>query len=126
MSTVNRNGGLGGLWPKPVKRENGAPAKNDNQVAKKAGDTAQFSFGTNRLSEFAGDFAQAVSKPTGPAANLVRESKSLGDLIDKALAHSLGRPVNLGKHKDSLVKYVESSLQQHGYPTFDDLKNKLG
>lgn len=126
MSTVNRNGGLGGLWPKPVKRDNGAPGKGDAPTAKKAADTANFSFGTNRLSEFAGDFAKAAGKPNGPAASLVRESKSLGDLIDKALARAVGKPVNLGKHKDNLVKYVESSLQQQGYSSFDDLKNKLG
>lgn len=125
MSTVNRNGGLGGLWPKPVKRENGAPAK-DTSAPRKAADTANFSFGTARLSEFAGDFAKAAAKPNGPAASLVRESNSLGDLIDKALARALGKKVNLGQHKEKLVKYVEASLQQQGYPSFDDLKNKLG
>ena len=124
MSTVNRNGGLGGLWPKPVKRENGAPAR-DGQAPKKAAKTDNFSFGTNRLADFAGDFAKAAEAPNGPAASLVRDAKSLGDLIDKALARAVGKKVNLGPHKEGLVKYVQASLEQQGYPTFDDLKKKL-
>lgn len=125
MSTVNRNGGLGGFWPKPIRRENGAPAK-DNGGPRKPADTANFSFGTARLSEFAGDLARAAARPGGPAASLIRESKSLGDLIDKALARAVGRPVNLGRHKENLVKFVESSLQQQGYPSFEEIKKKLG
>jgi len=125
MSTVNRNGGLGGLWPKPLRRENGAAGKSDAPSAKKAPDTANFSFGTNRLQELAGDLSQLVARPGGSASSLIKQSNSLGDLIDNALAQAVGRPVNLGKHKDALVKYVEASLQTSGYPSFEDLKKKV-
>ena len=128
MSTVNRNGGLGGLWPKPNRRDaNGAEsARNAGQApASKASDKASFSHGTSRLTDLAGDVAKALAA-TGPASSLVREAKSLPDLIEKALSRSLGRPVNLGAHRDTLAQYVKATLEREGYPSFDDLKQKVG
>ncbi|MBM3269840.1 MAG: hypothetical protein FJZ01_19585 [Candidatus Sericytochromatia bacterium] len=124
MTTVNRNGGLGGFWPKP-QRPDGASngAKPESGGAKRAGDTANFSNATGRLAELAGDLSEAVKAATPSAAALIRESKDLGDLIDKTLARNLGRKVNLGKHRDALVRFVQSGLAAQGL-SFDDLKNK--
>ncbi len=123
MSTVNRNGGLGGFWPKP-QRPDGAngSAKSDSGGPKRAGDTANFSNATGRLAELAGEFTE-TQKAGGSASSLIRDAKDLGDLIDKTLARNLGRKVNLGKHRDALVRYVASGLATQGL-SFDELKKK--
>ncbi|MBM3275775.1 MAG: hypothetical protein FJZ00_11520 [Candidatus Sericytochromatia bacterium] len=122
MSTVNRNGGLGGLWPRPV-RKDGAGTGSDAKAAapRAAADKANFSNATSRLTDLAGELLAA---PSGKASDLVRDSKDLGDLIEKALERNLGRPVKLGKHRDALVSHVAAGLNPG--LSFDDVKGRIG
>jgi hypothetical protein len=126
MSTVNRNGGLGGFWPKPQRPDGSANggAKPESGGPRRAGDTASFSNATGRLAELAGDLTEAFKAAGGTSASaLIRDSRDLGELIDKTLARNLGREVNLGKHRDALVHFVQSGLASQGL-SFEDLKNK--
>jgi hypothetical protein len=122
MSTVNRNGGLGGLWPRPARKDGADTGSEAKSAAPRASaDRADFSSATSRLADLAGELLTA---PAGKASDLVRDSKDLGDLIEKALERNLGRPVNLGKHRDALVRHVAAGLDPG--LAFDDVKQRVG
>lgn len=125
MSSINRNGGLGGSWFKPNRQENTAANGETASTSKKSGDTANFSFSTGRLAELAGGFARTIEQ-ADPASDLVKKSGNLREFIENSLERSLGRKVNLGSHGDKLAAYVEDALAKDGYPSFEELKGKVG
>jgi hypothetical protein len=61
----------------------------------------------------------------GSAEDMVRGAGGLSDLIQKALARNLDRPVRLGRHAVGLVDFVARGLAADGF-SFEDLKRRLG
>lgn len=128
MSSVTRNGGLGGFWPKPNRNAGANLGKGPGAKGGQPVDSARFS-GTKPAGINAADrLAQLAGAPANPleprsASDLVRQSPDLATLVKKSLKHALGSDVNLGAHEEALLAYVRNGLAASNL-SFEDIKRR--